>query len=155
MPERTKPPVPTGGRTEQTAGNRSQFDYAAAARSCQPRHGQVLDGVWVKSVRASAHMLRRPRGWCLDAQDALAAWRRSAQWVVLRDLETGCEYWAKIQVVLENGKLIDRGCGQQLFWPLERWAPDKTAAEALARSADETQASNSRCGQGAADERPL
>lgn len=93
-------------------------------------HGQILGDVWRKAVKASLHMLRRPRAWAVDCQDLDAAERCGARFVCIRDLESLQEYWSHVETLRRYGFVLDRGHGRQIALGLERWVGSRAEAEA-------------------------
>jgi len=87
--------------------------------------GQVRGDVFCKTVRSSAHMLRRPPAWALDLQSLLDAERLGARFVELFDRDSGATYRASAEQVRRYGFTFDRGHGRQIGLPLERWAVRK------------------------------
>ena len=84
--------------------------------------GVVRDGVFSKRCRGSRHMLRRPVGWCLDVGSLDEAERVGASLVQIEDTESGRVYTASIKTIRDNGVPLDRGFGEQLLLPLDKWA---------------------------------
>lgn len=83
--------------------------------------GVVAGRTFRKPVKASKHMLQRPRGWAVDVaalKDALAV---AATHVEIVDTETGAIYRASIRTILDQGRQFDRGYGRQVVLPLDAW----------------------------------
>jgi len=78
-------------------------------------------GIFRKRCRASVHMLRKPVGWALDIQSLDAAERAGATLVQIEDLESDRMYTATIKSIYDNGILLNRGFGEQLLLPLDKW----------------------------------
>lgn len=132
MSVKGQPPAATGGGdgTLGAAGSLAHPHYGTPdAKAQAPLHGKIRGDVWHKTAQASVHMLRRPAGWAVDQADALRAWRACAEYVCIRDSETGRLYWARLRDLLECAALFDRGFGPQLLWPLDRWAATRREAE--------------------------
>ncbi len=78
--------------------------------------------MWLKQVRTSVHLRRKPFvGWAADVADVLAARALGVQWIRLDDIETGQRYWAAVNDLAYAGQLFDYGFGPQLCLALERW----------------------------------
>jgi hypothetical protein len=82
--------------------------------------GRVEDGVFVKPVRGSKHMLRIPRAWAVDAE-AYDSIRPNINLIVVQDEESGFSYRATPETFDAFRGSLDRGFGRQYFLPLERW----------------------------------
>jgi hypothetical protein len=83
--------------------------------------GEVVDGVLRKSIRGSVHMLRQPTAiaWdlvCLEQAEALGATRTE-----VLDTETGTLYTAPLSAFWRDGIRLNRGFGDQVALPLDRW----------------------------------
>jgi len=128
-----------GGGNVDAAGNlRHSYSTADESRKQEPAHGKLSGIVWTKSVRASVHMLRTPKGWALDVADLELAEQRGARLVHLHDREVPCDYWASIETLRAHGWLFDRGCGRQLGLSLAWWRPSREQAEELAEPEPES-----------------
>ena len=97
-------------------------------------HGQVVGDTWHKRVAGSRHMLRQPQAWAVDEADLAAAERLGAEFVAIYDQEAGRCYWANIETIRRHGFTFNRGFGDQVALPLDRWAASK--AEASLADAD-------------------
>lgn len=84
--------------------------------------GTVAGDVFIKRIRGSVHMLKRPPALCLDVASLADAERAGARRVEITDTETGRTYRAGIATCRRYGRLLDRGYGEQLAIPLGRWA---------------------------------
>ena len=112
-----------GANTARAAYVQSQD--STAGRACPaPRHGRVVRDTWVKRVRMSAHMLRRPPGWALDVADLDLAEAAGAHFVELREQERGVTYRAPIARIRAKGLPLERGYGKQLALSLGHWVTD-------------------------------
>lgn len=83
--------------------------------------GYVAGTTFRKTVKASVHLLQRPRGWAADLsslRDALAA---GATHIEIHDTENGATYRASIRTMLDTGAEFDRGFGRQIVLPLADW----------------------------------
>lgn len=83
--------------------------------------GQVIDGVFVKTVAASKHFLLRPRAIALDLQSLLDAQHAGATRVAITDCETRKVYSAPVSLVFESGFRFNRGFGNQIALDLTYW----------------------------------
>jgi len=119
----------------RAAGNPSRTHSTTGPVYAQGRVvGEVRGGVFCKTVRGSAHMLRRPPAWALDLGSLLQAEKLGARWVHITDIETGNCYRATIEQIRRYGLTFDRGHGRQIGLPLDRWTvtrPGEPAAEQL------------------------
>lgn len=88
--------------------------------------GYVYGDAFRKTVRGSKHMLRTPRAWASDIAALAAAAAAGATHIEIEDSESGALYRASIAEMLEHGFTFDRGFGQQIALPLDKWSrPDK------------------------------
>lgn len=119
---------------------RLQPQYSTAPADAQPVYrpdgkvviGHVAGGVFTKRVKGSVHMLRRPRGWALDA-DTLADLRAlRVVTVTVTDVESNTTYTAPLAEFETHGVSLNRGFGPQRALPLGWWSVDG-APPALAR----------------------
>ncbi len=85
-----------------------------------------------KNVRASVHMLRQPRGWAFDLDILRQARADGAVAAEVRDLETGLTYWATLSAFDRWGVRFNRGFGEQICLPLDRWQVEKADSRQLA-----------------------
>ena len=86
--------------------------------------GHVAGGVFSKRAKASTHMLRRPRGWALDA-DTLADLRAlRVVTVTVTDVESNTTYTAPLAEFETHGVSLNRGFGPQVCLPLGYWRID-------------------------------
>jgi hypothetical protein len=95
----------------------------------KPKHGKVQGDVWIKEVQGSIHMLRQPPAWCVDHKDLLSAWRCGVKKLRIHDTESGQIYSIPLSQALE-GKVIDRGHGQQVLLPLQWFHREASFSEA-------------------------
>jgi len=96
---------------------RSEPVYSAAGRVV----GEVVDEVLRKAVRRSVHFLRQPPAiaWdvcVLEQAEALGATRTE-----VLDTETGTLYTAPLNAFWRYGVRLNRGFGDQVALPLDRW----------------------------------
>ena len=73
-------------------------------------------------MKASRHMLRKPRAWALDIQSLVDAEALGAHTVAIEDIETAQTYSAPMSLIRRFGFVFDRGHGRQIGLPLEQWA---------------------------------
>lgn len=83
--------------------------------------GVVENDELTQRRRASVHMLRSPRGWCVDDGILQEARTLGAVRVRIIDTETGASYTADIVDFDAYGVAIDRGFGKQTALPLQYW----------------------------------
>ncbi len=119
-----------GGDIDVAANHRHLYSRRYAPRKQGPAHGKLSGIVWTKSVRASAHMLRTPKAWALDAADLELAEQCGARLVHIHDLEQLRHYWATLETIRRRGFAFDRGHGAQVALCLEHWAATRGEAEA-------------------------
>lgn len=87
-----------------------------------PAHGRIIGACWVKTVRASVHMLKLPRpAWAVDLSDLQAAEQAGATELELREQERGVIYRVTLETLKTKGQVLDRGFGRQVFLPLGCW----------------------------------
>jgi hypothetical protein len=84
--------------------------------------GRVVGNTFKKTVKASKHMLREPRGWALDSESLVAAERLGAREVEIEDIESGAIYTASFERIRSRGFHFDRGHGSQICLPLQFWS---------------------------------
>ena len=84
--------------------------------------GRVVEGKFIKRVKASRHQLREPRAWAVDCQSLADAESLGAEMVEIVDVETDVTYSASIARIRAKGFLLDRGFGQQICLPLQFWS---------------------------------
>lgn len=97
--------------------------------------GRVVGNDFVKSLRSSVHMLRRPRGWALDLDTLDQAREVGATRVVIRDLDTSTTYTAAVADILKYGVTVRRGHGDQVALPLTRWSVSRRPGAAVVATA--------------------
>ena len=95
--------------------------------------GRVENGVFVKPVRGSRHMLRTPRAWAVDAE-AYDSIRQHIDLIVVEDQETGINYRATPEIFDAFKGSLDRGFGNQYFLPLARWQVERKDERQLSLS---------------------
>ena len=93
--------------------------------------GKVENGAFLKSVQASKHMLRSPRGWALDVQSLKDAERLGAIRVEICDTESGLTYSASVDLILAKGIRLNRRFGEQIALPLHLWKIEQPGAHQL------------------------
>ena len=96
--------------------------------SLRIRHGQVYGDEYRKAVSGSKHQLKKPPAWALDVTDLMAAGALEATVVRIRDTETGTNWWATIETILDKGFRFNRGHGQQIALALKHWEWSKWLA---------------------------
>lgn len=94
--------------------------------------GHVAGDTFRKTCRASKHMLRQPRGWASDVAALRAALMAGATYLEIEDAESGAVYRASIADLLDRGVHFNRGFGDQVALPLDKWLrPDLGQGEQL------------------------
>jgi len=83
--------------------------------------GEVVEGKFIKRLKASRHMLRDPKGWSLDVDSLADAEDLGAESVEIHDTETGIIYSASVGRILDKGFRFNRGHGPQICLPLKSW----------------------------------
>lgn len=83
--------------------------------------GQVANGVFVKSIVGSKHILRKPRAIAFDVRSLRDAQDYGATRVAVQDIENGTVYAASIKEIMEHGFTLDRGFGKQVALPINKF----------------------------------
>jgi hypothetical protein len=83
--------------------------------------GKVKGDTFFKAVDGSRHFLRVPPAICFDEQSLKEAERAGAVHVAVTDRETGIAYRASIRLVWDSGFKVNRGFGNQIALPLDKW----------------------------------
>lgn len=124
----------------QNGGTLSQkHSIPAGAGRQSPAHGHVSGDVWTKSARASAHMLRAPKGWALASSDLNGAQGRGVHLVHIHDLEQLRHYWATLDTIQRHGFVFNRGFSEQVGVALDCWRPTRGEPQALAQPEPESE----------------
>jgi hypothetical protein len=84
--------------------------------------GEVVEGKFIKRVKASRHMLRDPKGWGLDVESLADARDLGAESVEIHDTETDITYSAPVARIQAKGFRFDRGFGPQICLALQYWS---------------------------------
>lgn len=115
---------PGGGNGVDAASiSRHPHSTTTGGRRQGPLHGKIVAGVWRKQVRASRHMLRRPRlAWAVDADDLTAALAAGARILRLVDSESGATFEVMLRRLATLGVEFDRGYGRQIALGVEHFA---------------------------------
>jgi len=85
----------------------------------------VENGVLIKHVRRSKHMLQKPQGWAWDDTCLEQAERLQAHQTQIFDDETGLIYTASISDFRRYGVQFNRHFGQQTCLPVKYWQVSK------------------------------
>lgn len=96
--------------------------------------GWVKNDVLGKKVKASKHMLQKPRGWAWDVSIIDEAEKLGARRTEIFDQESGKYYKASLERFHMHGVKLDRGFGPQLCLPIAFWTitcPDGAGLEQL------------------------
>jgi hypothetical protein len=97
--------------------------------------GAVKDGVFHKRVQGSRHFLRKPPAIALDVESLARAEVAGARSVEIDDEETGLTYRADFETIRAHGLRIDRGFGEQIALPFQRWNTGKRVDPNIAQLA--------------------
>jgi len=94
----------------------------AAVRVHGDFYGYIEDGVFVKHVRRSRHLLRNLKAWALDAESFDKLIKPAVREIQIVDVETGRRYRTSLVNFLQNrGEIEYRGFGRQYFMTLDKW----------------------------------
>jgi hypothetical protein len=83
--------------------------------------GKVKGDTFYKTIDGSRHFLRVPPAICFDEKSLKEAEQAGAVHVAVTDRETGKAYHASIRFVWENGFKVNRGFGNQIALPFDKW----------------------------------
>ena len=104
-------------------------------RASKPGGGRLvpLRGrlVLYKVVRAARHALRVPPAWSFDEGVLRDAGARGAEWVVLKDIDSGWFFAASLRTVHAHGFRVSRGFGEQRALPARWWGRGRSVEEAI------------------------
>jgi hypothetical protein len=93
--------------------------------------GQAVGGTFIKRVRGSKHMLRRPKAaWSFGVESLQNARKAGCKKVKVVDQESGQIYEVALDLLERDGFTFDRGYGQQVALPLDRWTRPGQAVQA-------------------------
>lgn len=84
--------------------------------------GHVDGAIFRKTVRGSAHFLRKPPAIAFDVSTLDAAERAGALAVLVIDSESGHQYAQRIEVIRRHGFSVNRGFGKQIALPIDCYA---------------------------------
>ena len=84
--------------------------------------GEVRGNVFVKTVIASIHFLRKPPSIGFDTDSLKQAEKAGARYVSVIDTESGKVYRAPISTIWAHGFPLNRGYGDQIALRLEFWS---------------------------------
>jgi endonuclease YncB( thermonuclease family) len=87
--------------------------------------GLINGDTFHKRVKASKHFLKRPPAICFDVSTIEDAEAKGAEHVCVTDRETWKVYHARIDTVKDKGFTMNRGFGEQIALPLNRWSPTR------------------------------
>jgi hypothetical protein len=90
-------------------------------RACGHVVGKVKGDTFYKTIEGSRHFLRVPPAICFDEQSLREAERAGAVHVSVTDRETGKAYLASIRLVWDSGFKVNRGFGNQIALPFDKW----------------------------------
>jgi len=74
-----------------------------------------------KNVKASRHMLQKPRGWAWDVSILDEAERQGVTQTEIHDQETNRVYRAPLEAFRRHGVKLNRGFGLQICLPIMFW----------------------------------
>ncbi len=126
--EKNETPLGQSGAVQNGGEAAGHTYFNTAGRSVATLQGATL----TKRVRGSVHMLRQPRGWAFDLDILRQARADGAVAAEVRDLETGLTYWATLSAFDRWGVRFNRGFGEQICLPLDRWQVEKADSRQLA-----------------------
>lgn len=84
--------------------------------------GQVKDGIFIKTVYGTRHMLKEPMAWAIDKDifDSVIAPNCGAIHII--DTENGKRYICGVKTFTANRKLLNRKHGDQYYLELVYWS---------------------------------
>ncbi len=121
------------GKRHLRASQSYRHDSRFESRSQGPKHGVIRGVVWRKRVRASVHLLRKPRpAWALDVGDVEAARACGVETIEIFDAESETTYSCSLAHFMGHAQTFERGHGVQAALPLGFWrrAGETESAEA-------------------------
>ncbi len=83
--------------------------------------GYFCFGKFVKPVKGSRHMLRKPPAWAIDAWAFDHVIKKKADFIIVKDSETGINYTVEVALFDEKKGKMNRGFDEQYFLPLSYW----------------------------------
>ena len=86
--------------------------------------GVIVGRKFVKHIKGSEHLLRRPPAICYDVLPFDATIVRQCDWLLVTDVETGETYTTSIFEFEKHKFVIDRGHGIQYGLELDYWERD-------------------------------
>jgi len=108
-------------QTHFTSNNVRKSSSSIPIRAGSHVVGKVEKDTFYKTVDGSRHFLRIPKAICFDEQSLREAERAGAVQVAVTDRETGKAYHASIQLVWDSGFRVNRGFGNQIALPFDKW----------------------------------
>jgi len=108
-------------QTHFTSHNTRKSSNSTPIRAGGHVVGKVERDTFYKKVDGSRHFLRVPQAICFDEISLREAERAGAVHVVVTDRESGRAYHASIQHVWDNGFKVNRGFGNQIALPFDKW----------------------------------
>jgi len=89
-------------------------------------HGKIIgylrDHTFIKRVRGSKHMLRKPPAWCISKEAFCEQIMSSTENIIVEDIESGLVYECPTEVFAEHAFEIQRGNFEpQLALGLKNW----------------------------------
>lgn len=82
--------------------------------------GTTEDGIFVKNVKGSKHMLRKPLAWAIDKKVFdKDIWYMDH--IMVYDKETEITWEISVSDFDDNKKILDRGHGEQYYVELSKW----------------------------------
>ncbi|MDP2719570.1 MAG: hypothetical protein Q8P44_07060 [Dehalococcoidia bacterium] len=83
--------------------------------------GHIDGKKFEKVVQGSKHMLKKPPAWCIDADAFDNEILPTCTEIIVRDTESGVEYYSTMFNFEQYKGTIDRGFGRQYFLTLNHW----------------------------------
>lgn len=121
----------TGGTVSGGGNGNRQSKHTTTRTTSQPVYGangrvigQIYGDTFHKNVRGSVHMLRKPRGWAVDADTLTDLRTQGVLDIKVTDTETGTVCTAPLAKFEQYGVEFNRGFGPQVALPLGYWAVD-------------------------------
>lgn len=81
----------------------------------------LVDGILIKKVRESRHMLRSPRAWAFDKSIIETANKHGAKYIRIEAGDTGKTYTVTMKRFIEKAMPLRRGFNSQLALVLKFW----------------------------------
>lgn len=95
------------------------------------RVGHVTGPYFVKYIKGSVHMLRKPPAIAFDTESLAQAESLGASHLAVNDTENGVWYCLDLETARQKGFTFDRGYGEQLAVPIPAWEVRQSQPEAV------------------------